>query len=158
MHARGAHDVGRASLVIRPNRSLSVAGMVTLFAALSALALTIGIGFTLAGAWMVLPFAGLEVVVIGALCRWFYRHMDDCELIMIDPDRVRVTKRRGRESSREDFPRYWVRVFYGDREGPGPARLWIGSHGRFVSIADDINEADRAQVARELKSLLRSPA
>lgn len=159
MRDDGAHEVGHASLVIRPNRSLSVAGVVTLFFGLSALTLTVGIGFMLAGAWLVLPFALVEVLIIGVLCGWFYRHLDDCELVVVEPDRIWVTKRRGRQSVRADFPRYWVRVIYGgDQDGPGPARLWIGSHGRFISLADDINEIDRAQVARELESLLRVPA
>lgn len=38
---------------------------------LAVITLTIGIGFALLGAWLVLPFAGLEVLALGAafLCR-----------------------------------------------------------------------------------------
>ena len=35
------------------------------FAALAALTLTIGIGFAFVGAWLVLPFAGLEVLMLA---------------------------------------------------------------------------------------------
>lgn len=66
MIAGQAHEVG-ASLVIRPNRSLPAAGILALFPALRALALSIGVGFAAADAWMVLPFALLEVVLVGAL-------------------------------------------------------------------------------------------
>lgn len=150
---------GGNRLVIRPNRSLPVAGIMTLFVAVSMLALTIGVGFALVGAWMVLPFAVLEVLIVGVLCRWFYRHADDCELVVVEPDCVRIIKRQGTALTRHEFARYWVRLRW-ERPGTGSGarRLLIGSHGKFVSLADDITEADRALVARELEELLRAPA
>ena len=159
MKHAGALEVGSASLVIRPNRSLPVAGMVALFVGLSALALVIGVGFALAGAWVVLAFAVLEIVIVAMLCRWLYRHTDDCELVVIEPERVRVIKRRGNDVSQHEFERYWTQARV-DRASVGASeqRLQIGSHGRFVSLADDVNEADRLLVARELRSLLRSSA
>jgi hypothetical protein len=39
-----------------------------------------------------------------------------------------------------------------------PKRPVAGSHGRFVALADDQNEAGRMFVARELKTLPRSSA
>lgn len=44
---------------------MSPAGLATAFAALAALALVIGVGFAVVGAWLVLPFAGLEVLMLG---------------------------------------------------------------------------------------------
>lgn len=145
-----------ANFIVRPNRSLPVAGLLALFALLSALPLTIGIGFALAGVWMVLPFAGLEVALLGALTWMLYRHIDDCELIVVEADRVRVLRRAGTRESRHDFPRYWARVVLDHGPGPrGPSRLRIGSHGRYVDIAADINETDRRCLARELRHALR---
>jgi uncharacterized membrane protein len=44
------------------------------FAALAAMVLAIGAGFAIAGAWLVLPFAGLEVaLLIGAYVAWARR-------------------------------------------------------------------------------------
>lgn len=155
MIAGEAHEVGGSSLVIRPNRSLPAAGILALFAALSVLALTVGVGFTMAGAWMVLPFAALEILLVGALCYWFYRHLDDCELVVIEPDRVRVVRRRGAEVTHHQFPRPWVRlVLEGDDAGM-PTRLAIGAYGRFVPLADDLAADARASAARELRRLLR---
>lgn len=65
-------------IVIRPNRSLSFRGMVWLFLAYLGLMAVIGLGFLGTGAWMALPFARLEVVVIGAVFYYLvYRHGDD---------------------------------------------------------------------------------
>lgn len=46
---------------------MSPAGFAAVLAALALLVLTIGAGFALAGAWLVLPFAGLEVLMLGAV-------------------------------------------------------------------------------------------
>jgi uncharacterized membrane protein len=64
-------------VIVRPNRTLSLRGMTVLFAGLTVVVLTIGIGFTLAGAWPVLPFAGLELAVVGAVLYRLFRHADD---------------------------------------------------------------------------------
>jgi uncharacterized membrane protein len=152
-----ALEVSGASIVIRPNRSLPVAGVVTLFAGVSALALSVGIGFALVGAWIVLAFAAVEIVVVALLCVWLYRHLDDCELIVIEAERVRVVKRRGGDVSQYDFARCWTQARV-NVAGGAERRLTIGSHGRFVNLADDVKEADRLWVAKELRCLLRSSA
>lgn len=153
-----AHEIQGGILVIRPNRSLPVAGIFGLFAAFVGWALAVGIGFTLAGASMILPFAGLQALGVGLLCRWLYRHRDDCELITIETDRVSVMKRHGNDVTRCDFPRYWmtVRVDAAGRHGRG--RLSVGSHGKFVTLGDEVNEDDRARLARDLRRLLRPAA
>jgi uncharacterized membrane protein len=160
MNAREARDAAGASVsfVIRPNRSLPVSGVVALFVALSASALTIGVGFALKGAWLILPFAGIEVLIVGMLCYWLYRHIDDCELVVIEADRVRVMQRSGTRESRRDFPRYWARIRLDrSQDGRRPSRLRIGSHGQFVELAENINESDRLILAEELRNALRVP-
>jgi len=45
---------------------MSPAGLAATFLSLAAVVLAIGTGFALVGAWPVLPFAGLEVLALGA--------------------------------------------------------------------------------------------
>ena len=44
---------------------MSPAGLATAFAALAALTLAIGVGFAFVGAWLVLPFAGIEALMLA---------------------------------------------------------------------------------------------
>jgi uncharacterized membrane protein len=44
---------------------MSPAGLAMAFGALAALTLAIGVGFAFFGAWLVLPFAGLEVLLLA---------------------------------------------------------------------------------------------
>ncbi|MDH3672471.1 MAG: DUF2244 domain-containing protein [Gammaproteobacteria bacterium] len=64
-------------IVIRPNRSLSFRGMVWLLSAYLGLMAVIGPWFWGAGAWMVLPFAGVEAVLIFLIFYFVvYRHTE----------------------------------------------------------------------------------
>jgi uncharacterized membrane protein len=45
---------------------MSPAALAGAFALLAVVTLSIGIGFALMGAWLILPFAGLEVLGLGA--------------------------------------------------------------------------------------------
>ena len=57
------------ALIVKHNysrNSISPAGFAGALALLAVVTLAIGAGFALVGAWMVLPFAGLEVLALGA--------------------------------------------------------------------------------------------
>jgi uncharacterized membrane protein len=58
-------DASASRLILKRNCSMSPAGLAVAFGALAALTLAIGVGFAIAGAWLVLPFAGLEVLMLG---------------------------------------------------------------------------------------------
>jgi uncharacterized membrane protein len=46
--------------------SISPQGLALVFVLLGATSIGIGVGFAAAGAWLVLPFAGLEALALGA--------------------------------------------------------------------------------------------
>jgi uncharacterized membrane protein len=141
-------------VIVRPNRTLTLRGMTVLFAGLTLVVLTIGIGFTLAGAWPVLPFAGLELALVGAVLYRLFRHADDHEQIIVNRERVTVIRCRGRRERRDEFQRYWTKVTLERRRGWYPSQLKVGSHGRFVVIAADVNEKERESLSTTLNNLL----
>jgi uncharacterized membrane protein len=53
--------------MLKHHCSISPAGLLGVFGTLALIVLGIGAGFALAGAWLVLPFAGLEVLLLGAM-------------------------------------------------------------------------------------------
>ena len=55
-------DASVSRLILKRNCSMSPAGLAMAFAALAVVTLAIGVGFASVGAWLVLPFAGLEVL------------------------------------------------------------------------------------------------
>jgi uncharacterized membrane protein len=78
------------SLTLKRNCSISPAGLLGVFAALSIVSLGIGIGFAIAGAWPVLPFVGLEVVALGVAFVLYARRATDYERIELARGRLMV--------------------------------------------------------------------
>jgi len=142
-------------VLVRPNRSLSLRAMALLFAGIAAFVITIGIGFSLVGAWLVLPFAGLEVSVVGAVLYLLFRHADDHDMVIIYHDRITVVRRQGGREQHEEFPRYWTKVRLQRGWSWYPSRLSIGSHGRFVAIGTGISEEERRALGARLNEILR---
>jgi uncharacterized membrane protein len=134
------------SRTLKRNCSMSPAGLAKVFAALSLLVLAIGAGFAAAGAWLVLPFAGLEVLVLGAAFALHARHATDYERLELDAGRLRVEVADGASIARYELNGARVSMEAGRvvlRDATG--ELEIGRH--LVAEA-------RAELAAELKKTL----
>ncbi len=145
-------------IVIRPNRSLSREGMLVAFFVVTMVVMTVATVFAFMGAWLVLPFAGMEVLLFGGVFYWIYRHYDDCEYILIEDDRVRILRRRGTLETDYEFERYWARVILGDNDRRGrPQKAFISSHGRKIEIASDLNQEEKLELVDHLRDALIAP-
>ena len=82
---------------------MSPAGLAKVFAALALLVLAIGAGFATMGAWLILPFAGLEVLLLGAAYVLYARHAADYERIELDAGRVSVEVADGARTARYEM-------------------------------------------------------
>jgi uncharacterized membrane protein len=78
------------SLVLKRNCSMSPKALAGVFIGLALVVLLIGAGFALAGAWLVLPFAGLEVLLLGGAYVAYARRAADYERLEIEPGGVSV--------------------------------------------------------------------
>ena len=82
---------------------MSPAGLAKVFAALALLVLAIGAGFATMGAWLILPFAGLEVLLLGAAYVLYARHAADYERIELDAGHVTVEIAEGARTARYEM-------------------------------------------------------
>lgn len=113
------------------------------------------------GFWLVLPFAGLELVILFA-CFYLVSHEGQrCEVVSISASRVMVEKgrnrvggRRGGPQERAEFPRAWVRVDLSGGDTWYPSRLWLGASGRRIEIGDFLVDDEKATLAADLKRWL----
>ena len=148
-------------IIARPNNSLSVDDSVKLLAALAGIALVVALGFLHIGAWLVLPFAGLEIMAFAYAFHTVYLHADDFESITIENDRVVVEKRNVKEVTTTVFQRYWAQVNVRDvamiKGSNGKCGLFISSHGNEVEFGRNfINDEQRSQLARDLRQKLKN--
>jgi uncharacterized membrane protein len=102
---------GGFTLTLKRNCSISPAGFACVCASLAVLALAIGAGFAAAGAWLVLPFAGLEALLLGAAFVLYARHAADYERIALRPGGgLTVEVAEGRRETRYEMDPRRLRV------------------------------------------------
>lgn len=145
--------------IASPNRSFSWAEARWFLIPTFVISLAIAIGFLLIGYWMILPFAGLELLLLTAALTWVRLAGCRWERITITGDRVLVAKARGGGASEPAwvFQRAWARVVVlRPPRGFEPSRLFIRSHGRSVRLGEFLSDAERDQLASDLAHLLGS--
>ncbi len=153
----GCIDVSQAaefSLVARRNNSLSPSGRFLVFVFVFAVSIGIAFGFAMFGAWLILPFAGLEMLVLYIAFREIARHAGDYERIAIGRDRVQVELCETGTLRNHEMSRYWARVV-ASRDGHYVA---LRSHGREFAIGRHRNDEQRLELARNLARVLRRGA
>lgn len=137
------------SLTLKRNCSISPAGFAGVFAALACVVVAIGAGFAVVGAWLVLPFAGLEVLLLGSAYLIHARRAADYERIVLDSGRLTVEVGEAQKTSRYEIDACRARVrleeervvLLGARE-----QLELGRH---------LDASTRARFAAELQKRLR---
>ena len=150
-----ATDTVVLDATLRPNPPLSphilkfIVGLVALVNV--AFALT----FLLKGAWLVLPFMGLDV----ALLAWAFRSVSIAarrhERVTLRPETLTVERHPARGAPTEILLNpYWVRVHLEEPEEHW-SKLTLRSHGRTVQVGSFLAPQDRESFAEALKSALR---
>lgn len=104
---------------------------------------------------MILPFAGLELVALGACLYCCARHANCYEHIVLRDDDLIIVKGQHKEQERYCFQRYWARVRIDrPRHAWYARRLKIVSHGRAVEVGRWLNEEERNALAQTLRGHL----
>ena len=148
-------ESAHASIVIAPNCSLSVRGAVLFF--LTACAPCFGIAgvLTFLGFWPVLPFAGLEMLLLGAALRISLARRNHRQTIVVSESQVAVQTTIGKIRSDVVFPRHWAQVkLRRSTSRLHSSRLVIESHGRQCAVGDFLTEEERRDLAVRLNRLI----
>lgn len=139
------------SAILRPHRSGGrLAGRVVLILA-GLIWLPVGLAVWLIGAWPVLPFLGLELVLLALALAFSRRAGNAFEAINLS--RLALTVRRvdhwGAQSS-VSFAPHWLQVNI-DPLDAGDNRLELRSHGRSLTIGRFLVPEERLVLAHALR-------
>jgi uncharacterized membrane protein len=140
---------GGFSLTLKRNCSISPSGLACVFAALAVAVLAIGVGFAIAGAWLILPFAGLEVLLLGGAFVLQARHATDYERIALERGRLRVEVAEGRRRASYELDARRVRV---EIDG---SRVVVHGAQEALELGRHLDEESRRAFGAELKKRLR---
>jgi uncharacterized membrane protein len=143
----------RLMIIARPNQSASWRANLLLLFALSLPVLAIAVIFALLGAWLILPFAGAEMLALGAGLHYANRKQQFQQVITVSEDSVCIDQGRRTPSERWEFSRQNSGLTITNEQHPwdGPA-LCVHDRNDRVTLGDFLNRED----SLELMALLQS--
>jgi uncharacterized membrane protein len=151
-----AHDEPTLfSAVLTPHRSLGRTGFIVLMCLIGGISFVAGLVFFIAGAWPVMGFFGLDVLLIYIAFKVSYRTAAAYEQVTMTPSTLTVRKvnHRGKVAEWTLNP-LWVRLQREANEEFGIERLFLVSHGRRLPVATFLGPREKANFASALSAAL----
>ncbi|MBV8627710.1 MAG: DUF2244 domain-containing protein [Paraburkholderia sp.] len=138
--------------LMKRNCSVSPRQFVGFYVSLALFSLAIAFMLVLCGAWLVLPFTGIELLVVGVAFAIYARHAVDYERIRLFPNRLVIEQVSAEQLTQFEFNPRWVRV----EAGATPRdRITLVSRGQTIEIGQHLAQYRRVQFAGELRMWLR---
>ncbi|GAB3625781.1 DUF2244 domain-containing protein [Pandoraea terrae] len=152
MHATSSDtDRVKQEWTHKRNCAISPRQFVLFYLSLAAVSLGVACIVAWRGGWMVLPFTGLDLLVVGIAFVIYARHATDYEVIRLSPERLVVEQRSAQRLRQYEFNPRWVRI---DIENLPRTRIVLRSAGRSVVIGVHLAQHRREAFARELRRCL----
>jgi uncharacterized membrane protein len=143
------------SAIVTPHRSLSHAGFLAVMALIGGLSFAGGIFFVLLGAWPVVGFLGLDVLLVYWAFRANYRAAAAFEEVTVTPSELRLRRvsHHGRVAEWTLNP-VWTRLERETHDEFGLLKLFLVSRGRRLSVGGFLSPHERASFAAALSKAL----
>ena len=149
---QGSSREGVQWLLMR-NCSTTPAQLGWLYLSLCLVSLGIATFFWLQGATAVMPFAWLELMVVGYAFVVYARHARDGEKIVLQGSQLVVELETAGKTRRAEFNREWVRVE--PKHGDG-SLIEVSGQGQSVRVGRHVRPELRPELAREIRHALRA--
>lgn len=146
----------RLTIVARPDCSADWRTNLLVLSALAVPSLGGGVLLALAGAWPVLPLAGLEMLTLGAALYTVQRKLQYRQVITLDPDTVDIAQgfSTPRESWRFRRTAAGLTVATAPHPWQGPA-LAVHERGQRVALGEFLARDDQLRLCELLRSEIR---
>jgi uncharacterized membrane protein len=142
------------SAMLTPHRSLGPKGFMVLMSAVCLVSFGTGLLFYLIGAWPVVGFMGLDVLLIYVAFKLNYRAARLYETVDLTPAALTVIRVQPSGKAQVwNFNPYWVRLKLEERVGRS-TELSIASHGNRLVFATFLTDSEREDFAQALSTAL----
>ena len=143
------------SAIITPHRSLSGTGFLAVMALVGGFSFIGGMFFFLLGAWPVIGFLGLDVVLVYWAFRANYRAAAAFEEVTVTPSELRLRRvsHRG-EIAEWTLNPLWTKLDREKHEEFGLLKLFLVSRGRKLAVAGFLSPKEKESFARALSAAL----
>jgi len=143
------------SAIITPHRSLSGTGFLIVMVLFGTVSFVAGMFFLTLGAWPVMGFFGVDVVLLYWAFRINYRDAAAYEEVRVTPSELVMRKISRRGEVREwKLNPVWARLDRETHEEFGLQQLFLVSHGKRLSIASFLGPREKQSFADALAAAL----
>ena len=143
-------------ILLRPNQSTDWKSSLIFISIIAFTCLTIGIGFALAGATMILPFAGLEILFVATCVYLVMKQTYKQEVITLTKEKLTIAKGVGKIDQEWEYFRMWSFISVERPEHPWyPAHIIVSSKGERVPIGDFLNEDEKEELVKNLERIIQ---
>ncbi|MEM8844600.1 MAG: DUF2244 domain-containing protein [Pseudomonadota bacterium] len=140
--------------VVKPNCSMSWRDNQILIASLAIISFGLATGFALQGLWVILPFAGAEILFLFGALYYCSLKATQREVISINANDVLIETGRDRAKQSHKLQRAWTSVQLYPEMPPQPGRLVMRSKGKEYEIGACLTEEERKSLAQSIKQAL----
>jgi len=142
---------------IRPNGSSNRRALLFCVSVLALVNGGMGIMFFALGAWPVLPFAGLEALLV-IVAGFSVLRSERVEFLALSGNCLHLTICQGKRRTVRSFSRYWTEVrLMTSHSGHGRNKLILVSHGRVQEIGRELLDCRKTDLHRQLTDYLSRP-
>ncbi len=145
-------------IILTPNASWSWRANLYLLYTLLAISLTIGIGFALMGAWMILPYSLLELSFLAVCIYICVQKCNRQEVIRVREHDVTIEKGMRRPNQTWNYHRLWAKFVVKPPRHPWQTEIiTIASHGKELELGGFLNRSDKHKLIADLKRIVPQP-
>jgi uncharacterized membrane protein len=145
-------------VMLTPNRSLPPLGFALLMGAISLVSFGAGMAFYLIGAWPVVGFLGLDVLLVYIAFKVSFHRMRAFETLQLT-EQALVFERVNPAGVRKrwTFQPYWLRIEFDDPPHHG-SQLRLRARGHAVTVGAFLAPPERQDLAHALREALHKVA
>ncbi len=145
---------GRQCLILAPNRSADWQTTKRLIIAIALVSTLIAGGFTYIGAWVILPFAGMEVLALSAALYWANWNQYYRQVLWFEGNEVRIEKGFYRPRDCWRWQRQSTAIHVSEAPGINNSlAIHLAQGATRVAIGEFLNAHDSQMLLKTLKEL-----
>lgn len=134
---------------------MSWRGNKILVASLAIISFGIAGAFAMRGLWVILPFAGFEILMLTAVLYWCCLQATRCEIISINADNIHIEVGHNKARQLHQFQTAWTKVELCPPLRPHQqSRLVMRSKGKELEIGACLTEQERKSLAASINQAL----
>jgi uncharacterized membrane protein len=142
-------------IVLSPTTSASWRTNLLFIYAVAATALSSAIFFALQGAWLILPFAGLEVLALFGVVYYWYRHHSRKEVLRFTTEEVTVEKGIKQPEERRVYQKFLARAHVRQPRHPWyPTAVSIRCRNEEIRIGEFLTEDETKELITCLRQVI----